>query len=359
MKIRAAVTFAAKRPLEIVELDLGGGQGGRDQSEEHGDRHPPHRRPHARRAGLGGAVPERAGPRGRRRRARDRRRRDYPSRRAKEELRALADGLAVEQAALQAVFQSAVGLSLAAASGRSVLIINQMRRSARLRHQQGVIDRYLETGAIYEEGSSYQLAEYLQVNAVLHGVSATAEPFLIRRPNGSRLRNEISSAPLCGEDGVVSGAVSVVVELEDRKRAIAHQAVLPGELASRIKTADYDGRLSIEGSPVAVGARRPVVHAGACTRWRSTRSSTALSVPEGSVAVTWQVEANKAGERLAFSLSQAGGGGRPSTHAQGVRNAADRYARPHLRGPAQGRLRSGGAKLVGRGRRRSSNCNVR
>ena len=49
MKTRAAVAFEAKKPLEIVEVDLEGPKAGRSAGRDHGDRHLPHRRLHARR----------------------------------------------------------------------------------------------------------------------------------------------------------------------------------------------------------------------------------------------------------------------------------------------------------------------
>ena len=49
MKTRAAVAFEAKKPLEIVEVDLEGPKAGRSAGRDHGDGHLPHRRLHARR----------------------------------------------------------------------------------------------------------------------------------------------------------------------------------------------------------------------------------------------------------------------------------------------------------------------
>ena len=67
MKTRAAVAFEAKQPLEIVEVDLEGPEGRRSAGRDHGDRHLPHRRLHARRPRQRRAVP--VDPRPRRARA--------------------------------------------------------------------------------------------------------------------------------------------------------------------------------------------------------------------------------------------------------------------------------------------------
>ncbi|MHB8283597.1 MAG: sensor histidine kinase [Caulobacteraceae bacterium] len=158
------------------------------------------------------------------------------SRENEEDMRNLAAKLAFEQATLKAVFLNApVGLSLAAANGQSVLLNEEMRRLLGRDISQGGIDRYLGAGAIHDDGSPYILAEYPQVNAIQHGVSTHMAPFLIEQPDGSRLRTEISSVPLRAENGVVTGAVSVVVDVEERERAIEHQELLTAELAHRMK----------------------------------------------------------------------------------------------------------------------------
>ena len=56
MKTRAAVAFAAQKPLEVVELDLGGPAPGRSPDRGEGDRHLPHGRLHALRRGPRGTF---------------------------------------------------------------------------------------------------------------------------------------------------------------------------------------------------------------------------------------------------------------------------------------------------------------
>ena len=65
MKVQAAICWEPRRPLEIDEIELDGPQGGRVPRAARGDGRVPHRRLHDERARPVGAVPGRAGPRGR------------------------------------------------------------------------------------------------------------------------------------------------------------------------------------------------------------------------------------------------------------------------------------------------------
>lgn len=291
------------------------------------------------------------------------------SRENEEELRTLAAKLSFEQATLEAVFQNApVGLSLAAANGESVLLNEQMRHMLGRDISQGGINRYLGAGAIHANGLPYKLSEYPQVKAIQHGIETLAAPFLIERPDGSRLRTEISSVPLWDAGGAVTGAVSVVVDVEERERAIEHQALLTGELAHRMKntmamvqaivhqslrsagtladaresvvsrfealvraqdlltTADWkltdlgsvarsalepvnqDQRVAIEGCPVEVGARAALSFTLVLHELATNSLKYgALSVPHGRVEVRWHVAAADAGRCMIFVWKELGG----------------------------------------------------
>ena len=291
------------------------------------------------------------------------------SRENEEELRTLAAKLSFEQATLEAVFQNApVGLSLAAANGESVLLNEQMRHMLGRDISQGGINRYLGAGAIHANGLPYKLSEYPQVEAIQHGIETLAAPFLIERPDGSRLRTEISSVPLRDAGGAVTGAVSVVVDVEERERAIEHQALLTGELAHRMKntmamvqaivhqslrsastladaresvvsrfealvraqdlltTADWkltdlgsvarsalepvtqDQRVAIEGYPVEVGARAALSFTLVLHELATNSLKYgALSVPHGRVEVRWHVAAADAGRCMIFVWKELGG----------------------------------------------------
>lgn len=284
-------------------------------------------------------------------------------------MRALAAKLAFEQATLKALFQNApVGLSLASADGGSLLINDQMRAMLGRDISQGGIDRYLSAGAIHQDGTPYTLSDYPQVKAVQHGVETLAAPFLLKRPDATLLRTEISSVPLRADDGFVTGAVSVIVDVEERERAIEHQAMLAGELAHRMKntmamvqaivhqslrsagtlaearesvisrfetlvraqdlltstdwkltdlasvawaalaTVAHDGRVSIDGPLVELGARAAlsftlVLHELATNAIKYG----ALSVPSGHAEVRWQVASPDGARRLEFSWTEVGG----------------------------------------------------
>ncbi|WP_267382456.1 MULTISPECIES: PAS domain S-box protein [unclassified Sphingomonas] len=157
--------------------------------------------------------------------------------RAEEDLKRVAAELAFDRATLRAVFENApVGLSLAAApTGESILINEQMRRLSKRDFSAGGMDRYLGAGAIHEDGAPYALDDYPQVQAIRHGIDTHAAPFLIERPDGTRLRTEISSVPLLDAQGSITGAVSVVVDVHEREQAIEQQEILTGELAHRMK----------------------------------------------------------------------------------------------------------------------------
>lgn len=273
------------------------------------------------------------------------------------------------EASLKAVFENApVGLSLAAANGESVLINEQMRRLLGRDISQGGIDRYLGANAIHDDGSPYTLAEYPQVDAIRHGVETYAAPFLIERPDGSRLRTEISSVPLHDDRGIATGAVSVVVDVEERERAIEHQNLLIGELAHRMKntmamvqaivhqslrsagtlaearesvvsrfealvraqdlltradwrltdlgavargaleTVNGDGRLAIDGCPIEIGARAALSFTLVLHELATNALKYgALSVPDGRVEVRWHVEQAEIGQCVVFTWQELGG----------------------------------------------------
>lgn len=281
----------------------------------------------------------------------------------------LTTALAFERATLGALFENApVGLSLAGATGESILINEEMRRLLGRDISRGGIDRYLGAGAIHENGSAYALHEYPQVDAIQHGVETHAAPFLVERPDGSRLRTEISSVPLRDDQGTATGAVSVVVDVEERERAIEHQTMLTGELAHRMKNTvamvqaivhqslrsattlaearesvvsrfealvraqdlltgtDWrmtdleavaqsalgavhgDGQLSVDGGLVEVGARAALSFTLVLHELATNALKYgALSVPEGRVEVRWQVDPAGDDRRLSFTWKEHGG----------------------------------------------------
>ena len=273
------------------------------------------------------------------------------------------------QATLRKVFEMApVGLSLAAADGTSILINEEMRRMLGRDISPGGIERYLGAGAIHEDGEPYRLAEYPQVAAVLEGVEVDGVPFLIERPDRSRLRTEISSVPLRDPFGAVAGAVSVVVDVEDRELAFERQTMLIGELAHRMKntmamvqaivhqslrsagtlaearesvvsrfealvraqdrltaadwkltdlgdvtrgaleTFSQDGRISTGGPALEIGARAALSFTLVLHELATNALKYgALSVPDGRVDVSWRVDIDEARRRLSFKWTETGG----------------------------------------------------
>ncbi|RYF20539.1 MAG: PAS domain S-box protein [Oxalobacteraceae bacterium] len=289
---------------------------------------------------------------------------------AQEELKRVVAELAFDRATLRAVFENApVGLSLAAApSGESILINEQMRRLSNRDFSAGGMERYLGAGAIHEDGAPYALEDYPQVQAIRHGVETHAAPFLIERPDGTRLRTEISSVPLRNAQGSMTGAVSVVVDVHEREQAIEQQVILTGELAHRMKNtmamvqaivhqtlrsastlddaresvterfealaraqdlitannwqaSDLGGvvqtalasvndgkRIAINGEPSEVGARAALSFTLVLHELATNALKYgALSVPDGLVRITWRRQDCAGAERLVFSWAEQGG----------------------------------------------------
>jgi PAS domain S-box-containing protein len=290
--------------------------------------------------------------------------------RAQEELKKVASELAFDRATLRAVFENApVGLSLAAApTGESILINEQMRRLTGRDFSTGSMDRYLGAGAIHEDGNPYALDDYPQVQAIRHGIETHAAPFMIQRPDGTRLKTEVSSVPLRDANGSVTGAVSVVVDVHEREQALEQQEILTGELAHRMKntmamvqaivhqslrsataldearesvTERFEAlaraqdlltasnwqvsnldtvvqaalapvsdseRIAIRGEPVEVGARAALSFTLVLHELATNAVKYgALSVPDGRVVVEWRQQKGASTERLVFTWSEQGG----------------------------------------------------
>ena len=290
--------------------------------------------------------------------------------RSREGLKAMAAELAFDRATLRAVFENApVGLSLASAPhGESVLINEQMRRLTGRDFSAGGMDRYLGAGAIHEDGRPYALEDYPQVQAIRDGTETHAAPFLIERPDGSRLRTEISSVPVRDEAGHTTGAVSVVFDVHEREQAREQQEILTGELAHRMKNtmamvqaivhqsmrsattlgearesvterfealaraqdlltasnwqaSDLDRvvtaalasvndgqRITISGDAVEVGARAALSFTLVLHELVTNAVKYgALSTPDGRVVVDWRMQTCADGERLVFTWTEQHG----------------------------------------------------
>lgn len=290
--------------------------------------------------------------------------------RAQEELKKVAGELAFDRATLRAVFENApVGLSLAAApTGESILVNEQMRRLTGRDFSAGSMERYLGAGAIHEDGTPYTLDDYPQVQAIRHGIGTHAAPFLIERPDGTRIKTEVSSVPLRDANGSMTGAVSVVVDVHEREQALEQQEILTGELAHRMKNtmamvqaivhqslrsantleearesvterfealaraqdlltasnwqvSNLDAvvqaalapvndseRIAISGEPSEVGARAALSFTLVLHELATNAVKYgALSVPDGRVMIDWRRQDCAGAERLVFTWAEQGG----------------------------------------------------
>jgi PAS domain S-box-containing protein len=145
--------------------------------------------------------------------------------------------LRFERATLEAIFQAApVGLSISEApSGRSLVVNAATRRMLGRDYGGDDLVRYEDGGGRRADGSAYAIEDYPSVRALRHGEEVRAEPLIVERPDGGRVRLEASSTPVRGADGAVIAAVTVLVDVEAREQAIEHQSLLMAELAHRMK----------------------------------------------------------------------------------------------------------------------------
>jgi PAS domain S-box-containing protein len=80
--------------------------------------------------------------------------------------------------------------------------------------------------AVHEDGSPYDLAEYPSQRALLHGETVRAEPMAFSRGDGRLIDLEIHAAPVHNKTGEIIAAVSVAMDVTERRLAEARQAFL-------------------------------------------------------------------------------------------------------------------------------------
>lgn len=156
---------------------------------------------------------------------------------AQQALEASEAQLRAERNTLEAIFEAApVGMSLAAASGASILINAEMQRIVGGADLRGTdVQRYQRAGAVHPDGTPYAVDDYPTVRALQAGEAVRTQAIEYARADGSRLRGEISTSPIRDPDGQVFAVITTVVDVEQRERAIEHQHLLMGELAHRMK----------------------------------------------------------------------------------------------------------------------------
>lgn len=156
--------------------------------------------------------------------------------RVEEQLRESERQLRLERGLLQAVIQQApLGISIAYADGHGQL---NTRMQELLGHDLGGSgdERYKGYGALHADGQPYEMEDYPTVRALRSGETSIAEPIAYRNAKTGEVRRwEVSSTPVRDADGQILAAVSLVLDVEDRRRAEERQSVLNHELAHRLK----------------------------------------------------------------------------------------------------------------------------
>lgn len=156
-------------------------------------------------------------------------------RRAEAALRASEHQLSVERALLEAVVQQApVGISIVHADGSAVV-------NARLRDMLGHEPSdgargFAGYSAFHDDGRPMAVDEFPSLRALRAGEALFAEPIRYRNQRtGETRRWEVSSTPVRDDRNRVLAAVSLFVDVEDRRRGEERQTMLNRELSHRLK----------------------------------------------------------------------------------------------------------------------------
>ena len=143
---------------------------------------------------------------------------------AEDALRESERRFALERGLLHAVFQQApVGISIAGATAEVPSVINA-RAEELLGHGLGTEGdaRYVSYGAQHPDGRRYEPGDYPTLRALRHGETVRAEEMHYRNAATGLVRPlEVSSGPVRDADGTIQAAVTVLVDVEDQRRAEA------------------------------------------------------------------------------------------------------------------------------------------
>lgn len=158
--------------------------------------------------------------------------------RAEDALRESERRLALERGLLHAIFQQApVGISVAGRTGEVPSVLNA-RAAEILGHGLGTEGdaRYVAYGALHPDGRRYEAQDYPSLRALRHGETVRAEDMRYRNPTSGEVRRlEVSSGPVRDADGTIQAAVTVLVDVEEQRRAEERQDLLNQELSHRMK----------------------------------------------------------------------------------------------------------------------------
>jgi PAS domain S-box-containing protein len=130
----------------------------------------------------------------------------------------------LERKLLAAVIRYApVGISISEAPSGRIVALSEKAKELLGRDETGIaIERYADYPALHPDGRPFQLEEYPTVRAMRSGEVIEKEEMLLRTPaaeNGDYRRLEISSAPIRDSRGEIVAAVTIIDDVEDRRRA--------------------------------------------------------------------------------------------------------------------------------------------
>lgn len=130
---------------------------------------------------------------------------------------------ALERKLLAAVVRHApIGISVTEAPSGRILALSDKAKDLLGRDDTGVaIERYADYPALHPGGRAYSLEEYPTVRALRHGEVVEKEEMLLRAVtggDGSYRRIEVSSYPVRDSQGRIVAAVTIIDDVEDRRR---------------------------------------------------------------------------------------------------------------------------------------------
>ena len=163
--------------------------------------------------------------------------RDVTERKRAEQAReGLTKQLVEERTRLESLIENLpVGIAVVDREGTTLLSNPAFRRY----RPDGVIpsrrsDDREEWIALDDHGCPLSKSQYPGARA-LRGELVTGIEFLHRTPDGEESWTRVSGVPLLGPDGQLSGALTVIVDIDEIKRSEEHQRLLTHELNHRVK----------------------------------------------------------------------------------------------------------------------------
>jgi PAS domain S-box-containing protein len=150
----------------------------------------------------------------------------------------MEEDLRKSQAQLRAVFDAApVGIVIADAPDGTLTMANpeakRIFRDAILPGQK--LSSYREWGAMRADGSQLNSSDYPLARAILRGEITHAEELLVRLGDGTGTWIAVSTAPVRGAAGEITGAVAVIQDIDQAKRESQRLQQLTDELQRLLK----------------------------------------------------------------------------------------------------------------------------